>query len=489
MSEADHLSSALNAALRHHRPGCDDALHAWIAGALRVVVPRHPLTAGSSAPFEYLRHAFFEDAGPRDSVVWAARGSGKTFYAALATALDLTFKPGIEVKVLGGSLQQSARMHEHLRDLFARPVLSALVERVTERRLVLTNGSRVEILAQSERAVRGTRPQKLRCDEVELFDPEVWSAAQFVTRSKMCGRPVHATIEALSTWHRPHGLMRSLVEPGTKSPRRVIRWGVVDVLERCPPEEDCSACVLRPECDGRAKRARGHLPVSDARAMKQRADESSWRAEMLCERPGRRAAVLPEFDRGRHVCIVAPLVSDDRAGLRWCCGMDLGLRSPTVLLLACVDESGVVTIVDEHCASGIVLEEHIERVLARGWRPQWIGVDPAASQRSLQTGLSDTEAMRRMGMMVRSRRLLLDEGLRLIRARLAPASGALPTLRIHSRCTRLIESIEAYRYPDEAPNAQPVKDGNDHAVDALRYLLAVLDTTRSEAPGVRGWTR
>ncbi len=483
----DPLSESLSAALREHRPGSEDALHAWIASALGIIVPRHPLTPASAAPFDYIRHAFFEDRTPRDCVVWAARGSGKTFYAALATALDLAFKPGIEIKILGGSLQQSARMHLHLRHLLARPVLAPLASDITDRRVTLSNGSTAEILAQSERAVRGSRPQKLRCDEVELFDPEVWTAAQFVTRSKHCGVPVHASIEALSTWHRPHGLMRELVE-SEDTPRTLFRWGVIDVLEQCPPETDCNSCILKPECDGRAKRASGHLPIDDARTMKQRADRASWRAEMLCEKPSRRSAVLPEFDPDLHVVADAPDPSEDRPGLRWLAGMDLGLRSPTVLLLAAIDETGTVTIVDEHSASGIVLSEHLDRVLARGWRPQWIGVDPAAAQRSLQTGLSDTQAMRRMGMVVRSRRLPLDEGLRLIRTRLAPAATK-PTLRIHKRCARLIESIEAYRYPDDQPGSPPLKDGNDHAVDALRYLLAVLDTPGTTPPQVIRWSR
>lgn len=489
-------SAALSAALRSHRPSSPDALHAWLASALGIVVPRHALTPASSPPFEYLRAAFFEDGPERDCVVWAARGSGKTFYAAVATALDLAFKPGVQVKILGGSLQQSARMHEHLRDLFKRPALAPLVTSITERRLVLHSGSCAEILAQSERSVRGTRPHKLRCDEVELFDAEVWSAAQFVTRSRGGPQPIRASIEALSTWHRPHGLMRSLVEPDSdpsaENPRRVFRWGVIDVLERCPPSEECASCILNPECAGRAKHAIGHVSIEDARSMKRRSDRASWRAEMLCERPSRRSAVLPEFDRDRHVVETAPAPTDDAPGLRWLGGMDLGLRSPTVLLLACLDESGALTIVDEHCASGIVLEEHIERVIARGWRVQWIGVDPAAGQRSLQTGLSDTQAMRRLGVVVRSRRLPIDDGLRLIRARLAPAGGE-PTLRIHRRCQRLIESIEAYRYPDDQTGARsaahPVKDGNDHAVDALRYLLAVLETSATVAPKVKRWSR
>src|SRR5690606_7299407 len=129
------------------------------------------------------------------------------------TALDLIFKPGIEVRLLAGSLEQARRMHAHLRDLFDRPGPASMVEgRVTERRLRLTNGSQAEILAQSQTSVRGTRVQKLRCDEVELFDPDVWEAAQLVTRSKECGPVrVRGSIECLSTMHVPYGIMHDLV--------------------------------------------------------------------------------------------------------------------------------------------------------------------------------------------------------------------------------------------------------------------------------------
>jgi len=184
------------------RPENDDGLALWLQEVLDIDVPREALIPGHAAPFDYLRFAFFEDerkiAGaspgdvhphnaraiegdpaptdfPIDCVVWANRGGGKTFLGAVATLLDLVFKPGIEVRILGGSLEQSGRMHAHLTALMARPDLAPLVDgRISLKRLALVNGSSCEILAQSQTAVRGTRVQKLRCDEVELFDPLVW---------------------------------------------------------------------------------------------------------------------------------------------------------------------------------------------------------------------------------------------------------------------------------------------------------------------------
>ena len=42
------------------------------------------------------------------------RGAGKTRLGAIATLLDLLHKPGINIRILAGSLEQSLRMWEHL---------------------------------------------------------------------------------------------------------------------------------------------------------------------------------------------------------------------------------------------------------------------------------------------------------------------------------------------------------------------------------------
>ena len=463
-------------------------LASWLEQELELTVPDRSLVRGHQAPMEYLAHAFFEpgmagfEAGlPRDCVVWANRGGGKTFLAAVATLLDMLFKPGIEVRVLAGSVEQGRRMHTHLRTLLDRPSMRPLIDgRITERRVRLTNGSCVEVLAQSQTSVRGTRVQKLRCDEVELFDERVWEAAQLVTREKDCGGVlVRGSIECLSTMHLPYGLMHKLVKScrGDTPTRRLMRWGVVDVLDVCRDDEHaCATCALSEECAGRAKqrdgagKPAGHVSVRDAVSMKARVGLSTWRAEMLCLRPRRTDSVLPEFDPHKHGVRDAP--GDPAPTGELVCGMDFGIRSPTVTLWARIDEEGVITVLDERSASDVVLGEHADAIREhRFGEPAWIGVDPAGRQRSLQTGLSDADALRRAGLRVRDRRIGLAEGIRLLRARLAPASGE-PRLFVHERCQRLIECLETYRYPADRPEVlQPIKDGSDHAVDALRYLI------------------
>lgn len=480
------------------KPQTADELHDWLLRHLSIRVVREAIVDGHSAPFEYLCHAFFEDRAPRDCVVWANRGGGKTFYAAVATLLDMVFKPGIEIRILGGSLEQSKRMHTHLRQLFSVEPLSELVEgRITERRIRLTNGSGVELLAQSQTSVRGTRVQKLRCDELELFDREVWEAAQLTTREMGGGAGrVRGSIECFSTMHVPYGLMHELIDQSGAggTPRRVFKWGVVDVLDACDDRHSCvsdeGACPLVAECAGMAKRrsrrprgpgeVAGHIGIDEAIGLKRRVGDEAWRAEMLCLRPQRSDCVLPEFDERVHV--VGSIPDSARRGV-CVAGMDFGIRSPTVVLFAHVDPGGVLWVVGEHAQSDTALDEHVRVIMRNDPSPGWIGVDPAGRQRGLQTGISDVQAMRRAGLVVKDRRLGLHEGLRLIRARLRPASGG-PRLYIHRSCTRLIDSMRKYHYPKDQPFTDtPAKDGHDHCVDALRYLIQNLDmgyTSREE---------
>ena len=471
-------------------PETDDDLHAWLIEHLSIMVVREPIVDGHSAPFAYVCHAFFEDRSPRDCVVWANRGGGKTFYAAVATLLDMVFKPGIEIRILGGSLEQSKRMHAHLRQLFAIEPFDEMVEgRITERRIRLTNGSSVELLAQSQTSVRGTRVQKLRCDELELFDREVWEAAQLTTREMRSGTDrVRGSIECFSTMHVPYGLMHELIEQSNDNttPRRVFKWGVVDVLDACDDTHSCmgddGACPLAPECCGIAKtRTRepttpgevpGHISIDDAIALKQRVGEDTWNAEMLCIRPQRSDCVLPEFDDRVHVVDTIPDAA--RSGMR-VAGMDFGIRSPTVVLFAHVDASGALWVIDEYVQSDAALDEHIGVIKAHRASPTWIGVDPAGRQRGFQTGISDIQAMRRAGLVVKDRKLGLHQGLKLIRSRLKPAADGV-RLYIHASCTHLIDSMRKYHYPKDQPfTDSPEKDGHDHCVDALRYLIQNLD--------------
>ena len=231
-------------------------------------------------------------------------------------------------------------------------------------------------------------------------------------------------------------------------------------------------CPLLAECDGLAKNAAGFVSIADAIRMKSRVSAATWESEMLCLRANRSQTVYPEFDAAVHVLDSGPVSRADSL----LCGIDFGYRAPTVILWATLDEGGGLTVFAEHVQAELVLQAHVAAITEAPWgRPAWIGIDPAGNARNEQTGVSAADVLRRAGLKVRSRPMSIHRGLDLVRARLRPADGP-PRLRIHPRCTHLIEALEKYHYDAKNPeNLDPVKDGPDHAADALRYLITNLD--------------
>jgi len=467
----------------------DDELHLWLRLYCGLNVARTGVCAHHQSPFEYLRSAYFEPA--RDLVVWAPRGGGKTRLGAAATLLDLLHKPGVAVRILGGSFEQSLRMWEHL-----VPNLEVVAEDQIEskkrsaRRITLKNGSTSAILTQSQRAVRGLRVQKLRCDEVEMFDPQIWDAAQLVTKSKnvtgvsdssgiVCG-----TIEALSTHHKPFGLMSRILGNAERTHTRIIRWCLLEILERCPPERDCKTCPLWDDCQGIAKtKCDGHLSIDDAIVMKHRVSSDTWECEMLCLRPSTKGAVFPSFDEKIHVRAEDPrgepaLVGERETGIGetnelWL-GIDFGFKNP----FACVwvRRTGTMTYVfDEYVQEFRTIDENMDVVEARPWpRAPRIACDPAGAARNDQTAQSDHQQLKKRGYAVKKRSSQIQDGVEQIRCALKPAAG-LPRLFIHPRCVKLIDAMRRYHYPNQGE--VPAKDGDDHIVDALRYYFVNAQTS------------
>ncbi|NIA20937.1 MAG: hypothetical protein GWP05_02965 [Anaerolineaceae bacterium] len=408
----------------------------------------------------------------------------------MATHLESIFRPGLETRILGGSLQQSERMYEYLGAKWRPHFADLLAEEPRSRRTVLTNGSTIEILTQSQRSVRGQRVQRVRCDEVDEFDEEVWRAVQFVTQSR---GDVRASIEAFSTMHHPWGLMSRVVDGAwnvaetseshngeADRPRRegpaLLAWCLWETIERCTGDRSCSRCPLSEDCRGRAREAEGFLRIDDAIAQMRRSGREAWESEMLCRRPQRENLVFPRFDPGRHV---------RRMGYdsRWPVyrSLDFGYVNPLVCLWAQVagddPHTAVVHVLDEYVRSQRTVAEHVFELTSRPWPIRATFCDPAGWQRGDVTGSGACHELARYGILTKSCRSGIMEGVDLVRSLLAPALGP-ERLVIDPRCERLIRALGGYHYPPGVRSSGaelPEKDGtHDHLVDALRYLVVNL---------------
>ena len=112
--------------VRRSRPRTRLHLQAYVKGFLGLDIPGRRMCPGHDSPLDYLAWAVLQEDGPRrhkdtkeiifedkehvrDCVVWANRGGGKTQLGAIATLLDMLFKPGIQIRILGGSFEQSSK--------------------------------------------------------------------------------------------------------------------------------------------------------------------------------------------------------------------------------------------------------------------------------------------------------------------------------------------------------------------------------------------
>jgi hypothetical protein len=480
-------------------------LHAFVKDTFALDVPTQRLCPGHDAPWDYVWDSFAHD---RDCVVWACRGGGKSFAAALATTLKAVFTPACEQVVLGGSQDQSDRVAEHIRHLLAHQD-GLLADGSRQRRIRLFNDSVIHVLAQSETSVRGIHADRIRCDEVELFDHQVWRAVWFATTGRRTRR---GALDVLSTAHVPGGIMERLIadcraaetqrpelesqrpELGTRnselgrnsegfagsgsgspaaqlgSPgRRLYRWCLWEVIERCGPERICDDCPLLGDCRGRARRANGFFRIDDAIAIQARASRSSWETEMLCLGPKRDFLVFAEFDPARHVraveyCRDWPLY----------CGIDFGYADPFVCLWIQVSPDGMVHVLDEYVQTRLGVARHAVAVNDRSPGPiKMAYVDPAGHSKESTSGKGCTDFLRAAGIDCNWKPSAIVDGLEFIRAALDPAEGK-PRLVISPRCKELIQAFRAYHFPVPGVSPQadvPIKDGPDHLIDALRYFF------------------
>lgn len=466
--------------LRGKRPKNKDDLKNYIRAFLGIEIPDKRICPEHNSPLDYLWHSFGADfakkRGPNaDAIVWANRGGGKTELAALATLLDCIFKANCQVRILSGSGEQAGRMYEYLTGFLRSGFEGFLTRAPLKTRCRFSNNSGVEVLTQSSASVRGQHIHKLRCDEVELFDEDVFSAAKFTTQST---HKIVSAMEMISTMHRPYGLMHGIVSGAGKTNTPVFKWCMWEVLERCT-DRSCSQCRLWADCRGRAKECDGYLKIDDCITQMGRSSRAGWEAEMLCKRPSRQNVVFDEFDADIHVrdC-------DYDGNLPLYRSLDFGFVNPFVCLWIQVDGEGTVRVIDEYVRTRATIDIHAEEIKNRtpGGRPGVAATfcDPAGKSVNDITGTSVTRELRALGIPTRHRSSGILEGIELIRRAIRAGDGK-SSLVISPKCRRLIEAMRCYHYPESGSAATgelPLKDGlYDHPIDALRYFFVNYNQT------------
>ncbi len=176
---------------------------------------------------------------------------------------------------------------------------------------------------------------------------------------------------------------------------------------------------------------------------------------------------------------------DDARGVEWFAALDYGFAHYTVALLGCRDGDGNIFIVDEHAERLWLPQRHASGIRAmlqrHGLQPDGLrrfsaGADVFSRQGDGSTVASQYE---RLGIRLKPASMDRINGwAELMQGFGDPENGVKPTLFIHQRCKRLVETIPTLQHDPNRPedvlkvDADDDGVGGDDAADCLRYLVA-----------------
>lgn len=452
-----------------------------------VRLPRKAFTPGHSTPLEFARDCLAHPGA--DVAAWSCRSGGKTLTASIVAALEFLRFDGLQVRVLSGSAAQARCLYEYWR----RWCETVLSRRIGGGRIgsTLTQvaGGRLEILAASQKRVRGPKVHRLYADELDEIHPDIDRAAAGMIASD---DRVPACTRYTSTWHRMDGPMGRLIDAMPDNGVRLHKWNVWEAIEACPTGRhdhgrSCERCPLGPACVAKAREfhaetdrrlgiaaeADGLCAIDDVIKAYRKVGAETWAAEYECRRPSLEGLVYPQFDPSAHRVETAP------AELTVYRAIDWGFNTFVCLWLG-QDKDGVTYLLDTYKARRSRLSDHAEAILAhRLGQVRATYCDPAGLSRNDQTGRSNVEEFRRYGISctyaLSSWAREVANGIGLVRAALKPASGP-PRLYYldHEGNRPFVRDILSYRnrrindtWVDRPIDPQPA----EHTMDALRYFF------------------
>jgi Terminase large subunit, T4likevirus-type, N-terminal len=362
----------------------------------------------------------------RQLLLNCCRQAGKSTVVSALALHQALFQPGSLTLIVSPGQRQSAETFKKVRDNYralGRPIKAT---HETQLRLELANGSRILCLPGVEETIRCYSPALVIIDEAARVPDDLYRAIRpmlAVSRGRLI---------ALSTPFGQRGWFHDEWHGSGPWQRIGVPW------RDCPR---ISAEFLAEE-----ERAMGRAWVAQ---------------EYECSFAAQAGLVYPDFDLALIHDSDVRRGSPDPAGQR-VGGIDWGWRNPFAAVWGVLDCDDVLWIQDERYLRETALHEHA-RALPRGVLSY---ADPA--------GRTEIEEFRLAGHVVR-------RGMNDIRLGIAAVAARLRTGRLKvdpRRCPSLCAEAKLYRYPSEAERAllgeNPI-DAHNHALAALRYLIARLD--------------
>jgi hypothetical protein len=230
-----------------------DALWNYVDRTWGVQIPRVSVCPGHVAQFT----AFWEAYQALNSMyVWeASRGFGGKSYLLSLLGLTIACTRGGDVNILGGSGEQSKRVHDYMAKAWDAPGAPTALLRSDPlaMRTKLSNGATLTALLASSTSVRGSHIPTLLCDEVDEFDLRLFDAAMGQTMAT----PGHPAVTVLSSTHQyPQGTFTEVLKRAQERGWPVFKWcyreslhphGWLDPVEVARKQHETTAAMWETE--------------------------------------------------------------------------------------------------------------------------------------------------------------------------------------------------------------------------------------------------
>ena len=468
-----------------------------------------PVCHGHGAPFDLLAALFFVENS--DVVALGPRGGWKTQTLAMANALDMVWKPGISIAQVAATREQASRGHAYTRAHLGSAALRLLgisaTVTVNQSKIVLGNGSRLEILSGTTAGLNSPRTNVVRVDEAELLKPELLEELRLIPHSFNGHR---RAIAYVSSRKERFGIMDELVN--SKRYKHFLRlifcWA--DVAERCdlarrggadrrdvrvpnPVDADledatfygwkgCLECALAPVCLGRLTRARGKVKIDDLIAEFTSVSPTAWAAQMGSQRPEVSDRVF-RFSRIRNVA-EAPYMPHLPVNVSVDFG---GGEAATCALFYQEVPRGPVHVLAEYWRIGASIYEDIQGVerVADDLFPdaKW-GICVADSQQPVLIA-EWNGSLRKFHLRPVKKLQRKTEMITALSALIGAASGGVRWM-VHPRCANHIRELETFRARDIYGRGRPdyARPKTDDSIDAACYAAISGASRHRYAPSV-----
>ena len=200
-------------------------LKAYLIDQFGIRIPNVKVCEKHSTPWQAFHEAYFAQHG--NSVWKASRGlGGKSFMLALLGLVEAaTLKA--DVNILGGSGQQSQRVHEYQKEFWEKPPAPRMYLRgMPSAKLTrFIWGNKVIALMASQRSARGPHPQRLLLDEIDEMNLDILKASMGQTMDKETedGMILSHTVYS-STKQYPDGPMNFIEEEALAKGWHIHEW-------------------------------------------------------------------------------------------------------------------------------------------------------------------------------------------------------------------------------------------------------------------------